>query len=100
MNKININGAEYPCRVTIGTLKRFKEATGKELSAVGDLFALVELLYMALAESCEKAGVALPYGSAEELMDDIDFTEIEQVTAGLFGGQAKGAAADGKKKRP
>ena len=99
MKKININGAEYPCRVTIGTLKRFKDKTGKELSAVGDIFTLVALLHMALSESCKKAGVAFPYESAEELMDDIDFTEIESVTTGLFGAQAKVAVDDGKKKK-
>ena len=98
MNKININGAEYPCRVTIGTLKRFKDKTGKELSAVGDIFTLVALLHMALSESCRKAGVAFPYESADELMDDIDLTEIDTVTSGLFGSSAP-MVEDGKKKK-
>lgn len=96
--QININGTNYPCRVTIGTLKRFRDSTGKELSDVGDIFALVTLLHMALTESCRKAGIELPYTTADELMDDIDLTEIDTVTSGLFGSSAP-MVEDGKKKK-
>ena len=32
MQKIIINGKEYPCRPTMGAMLRFKEQTGKEIT--------------------------------------------------------------------
>ena len=85
MNKITINGKEYPCRLTIGVLKRYKDNTGKELEEVKDAFSIAELLFLALQVTCKKQDVAFPYASVEDLMDDLELSELGGITENLFG---------------
>lgn len=83
--RVRINGNEYPCALTIGVLKRFKDETGKELDEVKDVFSICTLLFMAALASCKKEKATFPWDSAEALMDDIELSEIENITGGLFG---------------
>ena len=48
MKKITINGTTYPCRLTVGVLKRYKDQTGREMEDVKDIFSISELLFLAL----------------------------------------------------
>lgn len=95
MKQIRINGIEYPCRLTVGVLKRYKEQSGKDLADTDDLFSICGLLFLAVTEACRKSGRSFPYGNAEEMMDDIELADIEGVVSGLFGPQAE---AKGEKK--
>ena len=85
MKQIIINGTAYPCRLTVGVLKRYKDQTGKELDEVKDIFSVSELLYMALQATCKREHVPFPYDSTEELMDDLDVSEIAGISEALFG---------------
>jgi len=85
MKQVTINGTTYPCRLTVGVLKRYKDQTGKEVEDVRDIFSISELLFMALQSTCRKEKVPLPYASAEELMDDLDLSEMNGITESLFG---------------
>ena len=85
MNTITIEGKEYPCRLTVGTLKRFKDQCGKELDQLKDMFSICELLFLAAQEACQKAKKTFPYQSAEEMMNDIEIADVEQITVNLFG---------------
>lgn len=85
MKQIRINGIEYPCRLTVGVLKRYKEQSGKDLTDTNDLFSICGLLFLAVTEACRKSGRSFPYGNAEEMMDDIELADIEGVVSGLFG---------------
>ena len=83
--KVTINGQEYPCALTIGVLKRFKDETGKELDEVKDVFSICTLLFMAAVASCKREKRVFPWDSPEALMDDIELSAIESITGGLFG---------------
>lgn len=85
INSVTINGKYYPCRLTVGTLKRFKDKTGKEIDALKDMFTICELLFMAVTETCNKQNKKFPYTSSDQMMDDIDISSIEQITSNLFG---------------
>lgn len=97
MKKVTINGKEYPCTLTIGVLKKFKDETGKEIDEVKDVFSVCTLLFMAAVTACKKEKTTFPWDSAEALMDDIELSEIESITAGLFGVERKTDGADQKK---
>jgi hypothetical protein len=90
MNKIKIQGKEYPCRLTVGVLKQYKEYSGKDLQDVTDMFSVCELLFMALSATCKRQNVDFPYPSAEDLMDDMDVGELNPVAESLFGKQVAG----------
>lgn len=83
--KVTIGGQEYPCVLTIGVLKKFKDKTGKELQDMKDVFSICTLLFMAAVASCQKEKRTFPWDSAEALMDDIELSEIETITNELFG---------------
>lgn len=97
--QVKINGADYPCRVTIGTLKRLKDETGKEFADLGDIFTLMHLLFIAIRESCKKEEIGFPYANAEEMMDDIEYTDVLAISEGLFDAPSPNPEGDGKKKR-
>lgn len=97
MKKVTIGGNSYPCALTIGVLKKFKDETGKEIDEVKDVFSICTLLFMAAVASCKKAKATFPWDSAEALMDDIELSEIERITGELFGTESH-RDGDGQKK--
>ena len=52
MNKIQINGVEYPCEMTMGAPLRFKRETGKDWSLVSDTSDVVTLLWCCVVSAC------------------------------------------------
>lgn len=87
-NIITINGTPYPCRLTLGAVKTFKEQTGKELADIGaDMVLLGTLIYITTSKSCQKERKTLPWQSAEELLEDIELTDMPSMVEELFGKQ-------------
>lgn len=87
-NIITINGTSYPCRLTLGAIKDFKEQTGKELADIGaDMVVLGTLIYITASKSCKKEQKAFPWQSADELLEDIDLADMPSMVEELFGKQ-------------
>ena len=87
-NIITINGVQYPCRLTLGVIKAFKEQTGIELADIGaDMVALGTLIHIAARKSCQKEKRSFPWQSADELLDDIDLSDMPVLVEELFGKQ-------------
>lgn len=87
-NVITMNGVQYPCRLTLGAIKAFKEQTGKELSDIGaDMVALGTLIHIAAGKSCQKEKKPFPWQSADELLDDLDLADMPALVEELFGKQ-------------
>lgn len=57
--KIVIKGQEYPCRVTLGAMRRFKKMTGNDISALkgDDIDGLITFMYCCTASACNADGV-------------------------------------------
>lgn len=70
--RIIINGTEYPVRMTMGALLRFKQQTGKDVSEVNskDVSDMVILLWCAVASACAADKVLFEL-SLEEFADSL-----------------------------
>ena len=77
MKRITINGKEYPCRVTMGAMLRFKRETGHDVSQMDstDMAELVILLWCCIASASNAEGVEF----GMELMDFADMLEPETI---------------------
>jgi hypothetical protein len=96
MKTITINGKQYPCRVTMGALLRFKRETGKDASELGqtDVADLITLLWCCVASASKADGVEFSL----ELMDFADRLEPDTLT-GFYTSMGEGApAGDAEKK--
>ena len=58
--KLTVGGKEYPCRVTMGAMVRFKRATGKDVSQLNqsDIGELVQFIYCCVQSACKADDVA------------------------------------------
>lgn len=54
LNKLNIAGKEYPCRVTMGAMVRFKNEAGKDVSELKqtDISELVLFIFCCVKSAC------------------------------------------------
>ena len=88
--RINIGGKEYPCRVTMGALLRFKRTTGHDVGTLneGDVEELLTLLYQCVLSACAADGV--DYGlTLEEFADQLDAQEMNAFYANMANGEKK-----------
>ena len=65
IQKLKVGGREYPCRVTMGAMVRFKHASGKDISRLdqGDIGELVQFIYCCVQSACK----------ADDVVFDTDF---------------------------
>ena len=77
MKRITINGKEYPCRVTMGAMLRFKQETGRDVIQLNanEVADLVTLLWCCIASASNAEGVEF----GMELMDFADMLEPETI---------------------
>lgn len=78
MTKIEINGKEYPCRVTMGAMLRFRRETGHDVSRMDstDMEELVTMLWCCVASACAGEGVDFKMS----LIDFADRLDPEAIT--------------------
>ncbi|MGN0069581.1 MAG: hypothetical protein ACI350_07620, partial [Prevotella sp.] len=57
--EIIVNGKAYPCRQTMGTMLRFRQETGKEVSEIGAgcLSDLCTFLWCCTVSACNHDGI-------------------------------------------
>lgn len=71
--KVMINGVEYPCRATLGSIVRFKNATGREISEISsdNISDMCEYLYHCVASACaaDKVDFNFTFREFADLMD-------------------------------
>lgn len=68
MNKITIKGKEYPCRVTMGSMIRYKNDTGREVADIDnkDMEGVTRFLYHSVKSACK----------VDDLEFDLEFEEF------------------------
>ena len=61
--KIKIDGKEYPCRVTMGAMGRFKNESGKDVSKLekANISELVLFVYCCVKSACNADKVEFDY---------------------------------------
>ncbi|MCR5038048.1 MAG: hypothetical protein K6A94_01760 [Bacteroidales bacterium] len=95
MNNIEINGKQYPCRITMGAMLRFKQETDKDVSQMkpDDMGDLVTLLWCCVASASKAEGVE--FGMSP--MDFADSLDPETVTGFFVSMEGEGKAVPEKK---
>lgn len=89
-NTVVINGVEYSCRLTLGVIKEFKDKTGREITEIGsNITDIGTLVYLSVSKSCKAARVVIPWQNEEELLDDLELSDLPAMTAALFGEQTE-----------
>lgn len=94
MKAITINGKQYPCRVTMGAMLRFKRETGHDVNQIGegDVSDLVTFLWCCMASASKADGV-------EFGMSLLDFADrLEPDTLTRFTEEMKGDPTGEEKK--
>lgn len=74
--RIRISGKEYPVRLTMGAMLRFKRETGKEVSEIGDSLSLLTVLvWCCLQSACAADGVECTL-TLDEMADRLEPSEV------------------------
>ncbi len=73
MNKIILKNKEYPCRVTMGAMVRFKRESGRDVSKMDptDLSDLALFLYCCVSSASAADGVEFDY-TFDQFADLVD----------------------------
>lgn len=91
--KIEIDGKEYPMRVTMGAMSIFEKETGRDVNQInGSALDTCVFVYGCVKSACRKDGVKFPY-TLESFLDSCD---VDAVTEW---GNALDAAQDGGSKK-
>jgi len=85
--KISIDGKDYPVRVTMGALLRYKHETGKDVGELRetDFEGLLTLLWCCLKSACAVDGVDFGL-SLEGMADRLDTPTMQAAMQSLLGG--------------
>lgn len=84
MTTVTIDGKEYPIKMTMGAMLRFKQETGKEVND-GDMGVSenVTLIWCCIKSACAHEKVDFNV-SLMEFADGIEVKDVEPVVAALF----------------
>jgi len=98
MNRITINGKEYPCRLTMGAMILFRRETGKEVTEITDrdLSLLVTLLWCCIRSASRADKVSFDM-TLEDFADATDAEQLNEFYEKMDAGKKK--AAQGNPKR-
>lgn len=80
MKNIRINNNEYPCRVTMGAMVRFKRESGKDIQQVDqtDVELMLLFLWCCVKSACNADGVGfdLSFETFTDLIEPDDFSNF------------------------
>lgn len=85
MAKINvtIDGKEYPIKMTMGAMLRFKQETGKEVSEIGDsLTDNATLIWCCIKSACAHDKVKFDI-SLMDFADSIEVSDVQNIVMAL-----------------
>jgi hypothetical protein len=95
MGKVKICGREYPFRMTMGALMRFKRETGKDVSRMdaSDLTENLILIWCCILSACVVDNVAFEL-SAQELADRLEPQDVAKLVEELSAGTGEKKTTD------
>lgn len=75
---LKVNGKEYPCRVTMGAMVRFKRETGRDVSTIkeSDISDLVLFMWCCVVSASKADGIEFGM-SFEDFADSLEGTELQ-----------------------
>jgi len=92
---IVIGGKEYPCRLTLGAMRRFKRETGKDVSKLqnDDIDGLITLMWCCTLSACNADHIEFGI-SLDDFADAIEPDRMNDFVKEM----SEGAGDDTKKK--
>ena len=78
------DGKEYPCRVTLGAMRRFKQETGKDADGIVGASDLAVFIWCCCVSACNADGVDFNY-SLDDFCDRLDMSAARAFSAALSG---------------
>ncbi len=96
MKKITIqtyDGKKWPCRLTMGAMRRYKQTTGEDVSKIKDAPDMGVLVWACVKSACSADGVEMNMG-VDEFLDKLAVDQVVEMANALM----EAAPADAKKK--
>ena len=81
------DGKEYPCRITLGAMRRFKQETGKDADNISGVSELAVFVWCCCQSACNADGVDFGVG-LDDFCDRLDLKDI-LVFADAISGEKK-----------
>lgn len=74
---VTVNGKQYPCKIRMGAMLRFKRATGRDISEMSatDTSDLITFLWCCVASACNAEKVEFGL-SLEDFADGLDYDSL------------------------
>jgi len=94
---VRIDGRDFPCRPTMGAMRRYRAMTGKEATSINweSPVDMTDYLYCCTASACRHDGVDFPY-DAESFADALT---VEDLAGWSQAVASDTPAEDGEKKK-
>ncbi|MBR1463452.1 MAG: hypothetical protein IJ604_08805 [Prevotella sp.] len=84
------NGKTYPCRVTLGAMRRFKQETGKDADNISGASDLAVFVWCCCFSACKADGVEFGE-SLEDFCDLVDMGALSEFTKAIAPAEKKTA---------
>lgn len=96
-NKLTVKGKEYPCRVTMGAMVRFKRETGRDVSTIkeSDISDLVLFMWCCVMSASKADDVEFNM-SFEDFADSLEGTDLQAFLSSVDDGDETKKKATGK----
>lgn len=89
MKKIQVYGKEYPMRMTMGAMLRFKRETGKDVSDMGtEVSLMIIFLFCCVASACNADGVAFDL-DIDKFADGLEMSVLNDFAETMQGDGSK-----------
>lgn len=98
--KVTVGGKEYPMRLSMGTMLRFKRETGKEITSAESIEDMIVMIHCCIKSACNHEKVKFDM-SVEDLADCLSQDDFAQLVSELLpnkGAETETPQADSKKK--
>lgn len=99
MMTVTINDEEYPIRLTMGAILRFKQETGKELAEAEGTVDNATIIWCCIKSACKREGKKFDL-SLMDFADNVDAEDIQGLVETLFslmGGGTQGEKEEEEK---
>ena len=96
MKTINLNGNEYPVRVTMGALREFKKLTGKDVEQIAGTSDIGDFLFACAVSACRADKVEFKE-TIDTFVDQLDINASAELFMSLL--EDAGMSATGGKKK-
>lgn len=99
--KVTVNGVEYPMRLSMGAMLRFKRETGKEITSAESIEDMIVMIHSCIKSACNHEKVKFNM-SVEDLADCLSQDDFAQLVSELLPNQETAAETDqtDSKKKP